>query len=114
MTVAEQVSGSQTCTLATEHTLAETGGANNLPVGKTYVLALDVANIVASEILDIKIYTKTRTGDTARLMYAATIYGVQGEPNIQTVPIPTAWYTKFTITQNQGTGRAIPWAVYSL
>ncbi len=114
MAVSEQVSGSQTATLTTEHILAETGGSNDLPTGGTYVLVVDVANLVATERLDLVAYGKARTGDTARVIYRAVIAGSQDDPLVHMVPIPTAHYTKFTLEQNNGTGRAFPWAVYAI
>lgn len=114
MTVSIVQSGSQTAVISTEHTLAETGGGADLPVGSVYELNLDLANMQAGDTLEVRLYTKVRAADTGRVYDLLTLSGVQSEPNLKSVPIPTGAYTKLTIKQTAGTGRAYPWAVYSL
>lgn len=104
-------SGSQTCTVTTEHTLA------TITSPGVYVLALDVSALAdgaTPDILEIRTYSKARSGDTERLEKVVTLTGAQGEPSFKSLPCPTDCHCKFTIKQTQGTGRAIPWNALAL
>lgn len=104
-------SGSQTCTISTEHTLATVTAAG------TYQLALDLAELVDAatpDILTVRLYTKCRSSDTERLSESWEFIGAQGKPNWRSNPELSPHHVRFTITQSQGTGRAIPWAVYEV
>lgn len=109
MAVVEQTSGSQTCTVGTEHTLATRTD------GKTYVLYLDLANLANGDTLEVRLYEKVRTGDTSRVVVLDSMSHVQAEPIYVSVPLGSAWEWKATIKQTAAaTGRAIPWSVRSL
>lgn len=114
MTVAVEVSGSQTASISTEHTLAETGGSNDLPAGQVYVLAVDLANLASGDVVELRIYTKARAADSVRQYDVQTFEDAQTSPGVQSIPVPTGAYTKVTLKQTAGTGRAFPWAVYRL
>lgn len=100
--------------LDTPTELASTGGTNNLATGKTYVLVVDLKNMVNADIVVIRVKAKAYTSGTEGNAYSATYAHAQADDIVFSVPIPTAVYTKFEIEQTDGTGRAFPWAVYSL
>jgi hypothetical protein len=108
MTVTEKTGGSQTATIETEHTLATITDAG------VYVLVVDTANMVAGDVLRLKIKTKARTGGTSRLAYSAVYAHAQGDSNKYSVPVPVTTELIATLEQTDGTGRAFPWSVYSL
>lgn len=104
-------SGSQTCTIGTEHTLATITAAG------IYVGVLDVSALAdgaTPDILEIRWYSKARSGDTERQCKVMTLTGGQGEPEVQTLPWATDCHWKLTIKQVQGTGRAIIWNALAL
>lgn len=104
-------SGSQTCTISTEHTLATLTSAG------VYQLALDLNAIVGGstpDILEVRVYGKARSSDTERRMDLHTFVGTQSDPLVLCKPIISPHHYKVTITQTQGTGRAVPWAVYQV
>ena len=110
MAVAVNTSGSQTCTISTEHTLATVTTAG------VFQLALDMnalADGATPDILTVKIYGKARSSDTERLMESWEFIGAQGKPLWRSNPELSPHHYKATITQGQGTGRDIPWAIYS-
>lgn len=113
MAVTEEVAGSQTSTAATEHELASTGGTNDLPTGGTYVLRVDVNALASTNTLEIKVYGKARSGDTARVIYRAFLKGAQDDPILDMIPMPTSAYTKFTL-ECSVSSLAFPWAVMAL
>ena len=109
MAVAVKTSGSQTCTISTEHTLATV-----TDVG-VYQLALDVSALAdgaTPDILRIRAYGKARTSDTERLMEDWYLVGSQAKPLWRSNPEVSPHSYRVTITQTQGTGRAVPWAIY--
>jgi len=100
-------SGSQTATISTEHTLATIATAG------VFVLAVDMANLVAGDVVEVRIYGKADSTDTERLLHRGT-YGpaALASPLIMSVPIMSPHHFKATLKQTAGTGRAFPWAVY--
>lgn len=108
MTVASESTGTQTATVTTEHTLVSPSSA------KTRVLLVDLSNMVAGDILELRINAKIVTGGTARLAYIATFSGVAGEPAVPSVPVPMPWGGSFTLKQTAGTSRNYDWSVLTL
>lgn len=108
MAIAVVASGTQTATLTTEHTLATS------TTGKTYVLAVDTANLVNGETVELKLYTIVLAAGAERLAYYATFTHLQGEPIKYSVPVPANVSIKATLEQNGGTGRAFPWSLLSI
>jgi len=111
MTLAVYTSGSQTATVTTEHGLASISAAN------VYCLAVDTANMTGGstpDILELREYGKARSSDTERLLKTYTIVGAQTETLFETTPRVSPHYTRYTLKQTQGTGRAFPWAVYQV
>lgn len=114
MAVTIETSGAQLAVIGTEHTLAETGGSPDLPVGKRYQLVLDWAALIAGDTLEVRIYMKARAADTARVLDLHTVTGDQATDILLTPEIPAGAYVKFTITQTAGTGRSFPWSVHAI
>lgn len=111
MAITIKASGSQTCTIGTEHSLA------SYTDGEVYILALDLANLAdgsTPDILEVRIYSKTRSGDTERLANMWTFVGSQSLPYFSTYPHVTGASYRATIKQTQGTGRAIPWSIMTV
>ena len=111
MAITSNSSGSQTCTISTEHTLA------TITSSGVYVLKLDLNALVdgsTPDELEVRTYSKARSADTERLEKIDTYRGSQGLPIVQTIPCVTDCDCKFTIKQTQGTGRAVPWNVLVL
>lgn len=101
-------SGTQAAVINTEHTLATETEA------RTYVLIVDLHNMVTGDAVELRVKTKVLTGSTARQVYVETVYGVQGNPNFISVPVPSAFSAAFTLKQTTGTGRSFDWAVIAL
>jgi hypothetical protein len=105
--VSVNTSGSQTATISTEHTLA------TITTAGIYQLKVDLANLAAGDIVELRAYSKARSTDTERLEFGPVSYG----PIVPTQLLPpspavvTAHYVRFSLKQVAGTGRAFPWAV---
>lgn len=111
MASSQQSTGAQTCTLATDHDLANLTGPTG---GAHYALILDVANIVETEVLFAYMKRNVRSTDSEReLMRVAIARGPSASPIIDSLilRLPSGIAGTFGIRQEGGTGRAIPWAV---
>ena len=108
MAIAVVSSGTQTATISTEHSLATS------TTGKTYVLAVNTANMVNGDELELRIYTKVLSGSTKQLAYYAAYAHTQGIPNKYSVPVPANQYCEASLKQTAGTGRSYEWALLSI
>lgn len=112
MALGVAASGSQACTVGTEHTLS------TISTGKTLVLVCDVNPIVGGatpDILELRLKTKVLSGSTSRLAYFATyVGGMIAQPNVYSIPVPANQELVATMKQIQGTGRTVDWALLSL
>lgn len=98
--------GTQTASIGTEHTLCTPTTAGNR------CLKVDLVNLAATEVVELRIYDKVLTGDTAAVVYASTYNGPHsGDPIVVSVPVPQVFTGgKMTLKQTTGTGRAFKWA----
>lgn len=111
MAVSVKDSGSQTCTVTTEHTLATITDAG------VYQAELDFnasVNGTTPDLFEVRLYSKARSGDTERLQKVWSIIGAQSEINFLTPPKISPHHYKLTLKQTQGTSRVVPWAIYTV
>lgn len=108
MTVALVSSGTQTAVIGTEHTLATVTSV------KTLTLNVDTTNMVAGDLLELRIKYKSLTGGASTLYKLQAYQHSQASPQKISDPIPSDIETVFTLKQTAGTGRAFPWKVLSL
>lgn len=82
MAITELYSGTEAVG-STEHSLVtdtsyDTGDAST--ADGVFQVFLDLSDMVATDILQIRIYEKCRSGDTQRVCYEAILRDVQAEP----------------------------------
>lgn len=103
--------GTQTATVTTEHTLADTSAAG------TYQLYVDTVNMVAGDVLELRVYHMVLTSGTRRVCYLARFTDAQPTDDLikVSVPISTALTdsgaVRATLKQTFGTSRNFPWAL---
>jgi hypothetical protein len=103
--------GSQTATLTTEHTLFDSSAAG------TYLLSVDLVNMAAGDVTELRVYEMVRTSGTRRVAYLARFTDAQPTDGLVAISVPiTTGITdsgavRFTLKQTLGTGRAYPWSV---
>ena len=105
-------SGTQTATIGTDHTL------DNVNTPGTFVFQVDLSNMVAGDVVELRIKTITlTTGATTQEEYQV-FWGVQDQPSVKSIPIPNdlsdSTSIQFTLKQTQGTGRQFPWKTMKL
>jgi hypothetical protein len=92
--------------ISSETTLAtNTGNA-------TFVLEVDVSNLVLGDILEIRVYTITLSGGSLIQAWKGTYQGALIINNhVISPPIASDQSVKFTLNQIAGTGRTFNWKV---
>jgi hypothetical protein len=109
--VSAHASGTQTCTIDTEHFLASPN------VAGVFELVLDLNALANGDVLEVRAYQMTLTGGTARVALFAVFADAQppdvkiavSEPLSNELAESNA--LRYSIKQVRGTGRAIPWKV---
>lgn len=110
MAVSVKTSGSQTCTINTEHSLATVTDPG------VYQVAVDVAalvNAATPDLLELRVYGKARSTDTERLLDRHSLVGAQPSALWMSKPYVSPHHFRVTVRQTQGTGRTLPWAIYT-
>lgn len=111
MAVTSAGSGTQTATVTTEHTLLDVATAG------VYTLHVDTVNMVAGDILELRIYQIILTSGTRRVAYIGVYYGAQPTDDVIKISVPIgneltdAGSLRFTLKQTFGTSRNFPWKV---
>lgn len=105
MALSEASSGTQSATLDTEHTLATETSPN------VYILAVNLSNMVADDIVTLRIKTKVLSGGSHALAFTATFSGAQPVDVVYSEPVPSVHSAQFTLEQTDGTGRNYEWSV---
>ena len=117
MAVSEKSGGSQTAVIDTEHTLATITAAG------TYILGVDMSNLVDGDELELRIYVKMRSASASDCIYNQAYAHKQGDgaaANAKgtvvkvSVPVPAPFQFIATLKQTAGTGRAFDWSIYEL
>lgn len=103
MALASVGSGSQTAVIDTEHVLDTETAAG------TYILVVDMINLVNGDTVTLRIKTKAKTGSTSRLAYAVTYANLQSTINTYSIPVPIDTEIICTLEQTEGTGRVFDW-----
>lgn len=106
-----QASGTlASATINTEFVLAD------LTPALTYVGTVDLSGMLAGDTVALNIYVKVLTGGTLKSVYNQVFAGVQPAGSIVAVslPVPSPFEWKFTLTQTAGTARSYDYNALSL
>jgi hypothetical protein len=104
-------SGTQSCTVTTEHFLSSPNAAG------TFEIKIDTINMAEGDTLEVRCYKMVLTGGTTRVCYKESYTGAQLADDLIKVSPPMgndlaeANAIRFSIKQTTGTSRAVPWAV---
>jgi hypothetical protein len=108
MALSEIAGASQAATVNTEHTL------NTDTTPGTKILTVDLSAMVLGDLVELRMYTKLRTGSTEQLAYLCSYQHVQGAPNVYSIPVPSMVSCRSTLKQTAGTGHTYQWALLGL
>lgn len=104
-------SGTQSATVTTEHFLSSPNAVG------TYVLEVDTVNMVAGDVLELRVYKMVLTGGTQRVAFYMRYEGAQPTDDLIKISTPIgndltdANAVRFSLKQTYGTSRNFPWAV---
>jgi hypothetical protein len=107
MAASIKTEGSQATSGTTEHSLATVTDAG------TYVLVVDLADMVDGDEMELRIKTKLTSGDSSQLAYYQTYKHAQAILNVYSIPVPAPIEFVATMKMTVGGGTFI-WAIYSL
>lgn len=111
MTVSAHASGTQTATVGTEHFLTSPN------VAGTFTLHVDMINMAAGDVVELRVYQMVLTAGTARVVYFATYDGAQPADDLIKISVPISNELtdtnalRFSLNQTKGTSRNFPWKV---
>jgi hypothetical protein len=111
MAVTAYASGTQSATVTTEHFLSSPN------VVGTFTLHVDTVNMVAGDVLELRVYQMILTGGTQRVAYLATYSGAQTADDYIKISVPISNELtdtnslRFSLKQTFGTSRNFPWKV---
>lgn len=111
MAVTAYASGTQSATVTTEHFLSSPN------VAGTFTLHVDTVNMVALDVLELRVYQMVLTGGTTRVAYFASYTGAQSTDDLIKISVPISNELtdtnslRFSLKQTEGTSRNFPWKV---
>lgn len=111
MAVTAYASGTQTATVTTEHFLSSPN------VAGTFTLHVDTVNMVAGDVLELRVYQMVLTGGTQRVAYFARYDDAQAADDLIKISVPISNELtdtnslRFSLKQTKGTSRNFPWKV---
>lgn len=111
MAIAEAFAGTATVGSTERDLPSNTTTLSQQTADGIYQLFLDLANLTATESYRLRIYERTRSGDTQRVVQEVILSGVQDEPIYVTAALLLMHGWTFTLTKLQGTDRAINWSI---
>lgn len=98
-------------TVTTEHFLSSPSAVG------TYTFHVDLVNMVAGDVVEVRVYQMVLTGGTPRVSYLDVYQGAQPTDGLIAVSVPLgndltdASSLRFSIKQTLGTSRNFPWKV---
>lgn len=111
MAVTAHASGTQSATVTTEHFLTSPN------VAGTFTLHVDTVNMVAGDVLELRVYQMVLTGGTQRVAYFARYDDAQPTDDLIKISVPISNELtdtnalRFSLKQTKGTSRNFPWKV---
>lgn len=111
MAVTAHASGTQTAVIGTEHSLT------GVTVAGTFTFHVDTVNMVAGDILELRVKQIILTAGTKRVVELGVFYGAQSVDDLIKISAPISNELtdtdslEFTLKQTFGTGRSFPWKV---
>lgn len=111
MAVTAYASGTRSATVGTEHFESSPN------VAGTFTFHVDTVNMVAGDILELRVYQMILTAGTQRVAYVMRYEGAQSADDLIKISVPISNELtdtnslRFSIKQVKGTSRSFPWKV---
>jgi hypothetical protein len=72
---------------------------------------VELNNLAAGDVFEMRVYEKVASGGTQRLVYSAAFAGVQAAPLWASPPLILMWGWDMTLIKISGTDRSITWSI---
>lgn len=111
MAVSSYASGTQAATVTTEHFVSYVSASG------TYVFEVNSTNMVAGDVLELRIHRKPLSTSTLVVGYFSAFYGAQPTEDVVKISVPisndhsNASALGFSLKQTFGTSRNFEWNV---
>lgn len=124
MAVTAYASGTLTAVVGTETTFGNAGtpyltGTSDVASAGTFTLHVDLFNMAAGDVVELRIYQMVLTAGTRRVAYQQSFAGAQLTDNMVQISVPISneltdtASLRFTLKQTAGTARTFAWKVLS-
>ena len=124
MAVTAYASGTLTAVVSTETTFGNSGtpyltGTSDVATAGTFTLHVDLINMAAGDVVELRIYQMVLTAGTRRGAYQQSFAGAQLTDNMVQISVPISneltdtASLRFTLKQTAGTARTFAWKVLS-
>lgn len=124
MAVTAYASGTLTAVVGTETTFGNAGtpyltGTSDVASAGTFTLHVDLINMAAGDVVELRIHQMVLTAGTRRVAYTASFSGAQPTDDMIQISVPISneltdtASLRFTLKQVRGTARTFPWKVLS-
>jgi hypothetical protein len=111
MAIAELYTGTETVSTTEWSLTTDTSGPDADTTDGIFQVFIDFNAVAAGDEFQIKIYEKTRAGDTQRVIYAASVANVQTSPIWVSPSLILLHGWDITLKKIAGTDRAINWSI---
>ncbi len=114
MAITEAFSGSETVG-TTEHSMTtDTAGPDTQTTDGVFQAFIDLNALAAGDSFQFRVYEKTLSGSTQRVVYNAVITGSQAHPVWVSPSLVLMHGWDMTLKKLAGTDRAIDWSIRSV
>lgn len=111
MPIAELYSGTEAVSTTEWSLTTDTAGPDVDTTDGVFQVFVDLNALAAGDQYQIKVYEKTRSADTQRVVYQATLSGSQSEPIWVSPSLILMHGWDITLKKLAGTDRTITWSV---
>ena len=113
MPIAELYSGTEAVSTAEHSCTTDTAGPDADTTDGVYQGFFDLTDMIAGDVLQIRVYEKVRAGDTQAIVYEAILSGVQSEKVFVTPSLILLHGWDFTMDAIAGTITVL-WSIRSV
>jgi hypothetical protein len=111
MAITELYTGTETVSTTEWSLTTDTSGPDADTTDGIFQVFIDFNAVAAGDEFQIKIYEKTRSGDTQRAIYIASVSNVQSSPIWVSPSLILLHGWDVTLKKIAGTDRAINWSI---
>ena len=114
MAISEVYSGTETVSTTEWSLTSDSSTLGAITTDGVFQAFLELNNLAAGDVFEFKVYEKTLSTSTQRLVYSARFAGAQGAPVWASPSLILLHGWEMTLDKISGTDRAISWSIRTL